>query len=113
MTELIRPALYEAWHEVQTVGSEAATVPELTYDLVGPVCESADFLASGRALRLREESLLAIMSAGAYGQVMASNYNARPRPPEVMVDGAHMHLVRPREALADLYASEHLLPKAQ
>ncbi len=113
MTELIRPALYEAWHEVQAVGTEAAAEPELVYDLVGPVCESADFLASGRKLRLREESLIAIMSAGAYGQVMASNYNARPRPPEIMVDGAVMHLVRPREDLQDLYASERLLPKAQ
>jgi len=98
---------------VQAVGTDAAAEPELVYDLVGPVCESADFLASGRKLRLREESLIAIMSAGAYGQVMASNYNARPRPPEIMVDGAVMHLVRPREDLQDLYASERLLPKAQ
>lgn len=111
MTELIRPALYEAWHDVQPVGLESAGLPEFTYDLVGPVCESADFLASGRALRLREDSLLAIMSAGAYGQAMASNYNARPRPPELMVDGQRVHLVRPREEIASLFASEHLLPK--
>ena len=111
MTELIRPALYEAWHEVQTVGTESPGLPEFTYDLVGPVCESADFLASGRKLRLREDSLLAIMSAGAYGQAMASNYNARPRPPEVMVDGQAVHLVRPREEVSSLFASEQLLPK--
>lgn len=111
MTELIRPALYEAWHDVQTVGTESPEMPEFTYDLVGPVCESADFLASDRKLRLREGSLLAIMSAGAYGQAMASNYNARPRPPEVMVDGRAVHMVRPREEVSALFASEQLLPK--
>ena len=110
MTELIRPALYEAWHDVQTVSAEAAQQPERRYEIVGPVCESGDFLASDRPLRLQEGSLLAIMCAGAYGYVMASNYNARPRPPEVLVDGTVVHLARPRERIEDLFATERLLP---
>ena len=110
MTELIRPALYEAWHEVVPVESPGPTVPPRTYDLVGPVCESADFLATGRELALTEGALVAILSAGAYGHVMASNYNARPRPPELLVDGAVVHVARPRETVAELFATERLLP---
>ena len=112
MTELIRPALYEAWHEVQEVTVPAAEVPRVDYDLVGPVCESADFLANGRALQLEPGALVALLSAGAYGQVMASNYNARPRPPELMVDGRHVHVARPRERVEELFASEQRLPNA-
>jgi diaminopimelate decarboxylase len=74
------------------------------------VCESADFLATGRHLPLETHALLSIMSAGAYGHVMASNYNARPRPPELVVDGEKVHLARPRETLAALFAEEQLLP---
>lgn len=110
MTELIRPALYDAWHAVEVVQTPSASVAALEYDLVGPVCESADFLATGRCLPLAPHALLSIMSAGAYGHVMASNYNARPRPPELVVDGEHIHLARPREALAALFAEEQLLP---
>ncbi len=110
MTELIRPALYEAWHAVEVVQTPPASVTAHVYDLVGPVCESADFLATGRHLPLETHALLSIMSAGAYGHVMASNYNARPRPPELVVDGEKVHLARPRETLAALFAEEQLLP---
>jgi len=80
------------------------------YDIVGPVCESGDFLARARSLALSEGDLLAIMTAGAYGMSMSSNYNSRPRAAEVMVDGAQMHLVREREAVSELMAREMLLP---
>ena len=108
MTELLRPALYAAWHEVQTLEPAAAGV-RATYDLVGPVCESADFLAHARDLTLLPTSQLAFMNAGAYGFAMASNYNARPRPPEIVVDGAKVHEVRQRETYAALMAGESLL----
>jgi diaminopimelate decarboxylase len=80
------------------------------YDVVGPVCESADFLAKDRALTVEDGDLLAIMSAGAYGMAMSSNYNSRPRPPEIIVDGSASRLVRERETVASLFASERLLP---
>lgn len=113
MTELIRPALYEAWHDVQEVDAAAEALPRQAYDLVGPVCETGDFLASGRSLRLAEGSLVALMCAGAYGYAMASNYNARPRPPEVLVDGTRIHLAKPRELVAALFADEAVLPDAR
>jgi diaminopimelate decarboxylase len=81
-----------------------------TYDLVGPVCESGDFLAKGRSMPARHGELLAIMSAGAYGMCMASNYNSRPRPAEAMVDGDRIHLVRERETVEELFARERRLP---
>jgi diaminopimelate decarboxylase len=109
MNDLIRPALYEAWHDVLPLAEPAADAAEDVYDLVGPVCESGDFLAHGRRLRLRPGTRLAIMCAGAYGHVMASNYNARPRPPEVMVDGDRTQLVRARESVPALYSGESLL----
>ena len=107
MNDLLRPALYDAWHEVRPVraGSGGAR-----YDIVGPVCETGDFLARDRALDLREGDLLAVMAAGAYGMSMSSNYNTRPRAAEVMVDGGEMHLVREREAVSELMAREMLLP---
>ena len=107
MNDLLRPALYDAWHDVLAVrqGGEADT-----YDIVGPVCETSDFLARGRRLAAREGDLLAIMSAGAYGMSMASNYNSRPRAAEVMVDGSAMHMVREREVFSDLIARERCLP---
>jgi len=80
------------------------------YDVVGPVCESADWLAQERPLAIVPGDLLAILSAGAYGMSMASNYNSRGRPAEVIVDGGRSHLVRPRESVADLYAAESVLP---
>ncbi len=108
MNDLLRPALYDAWHEVQPV-KESSTRSK-AYDIVGPVCESGDFLARARALALAEGDLLAIMTAGAYGMSMSSNYNTRPRAAEVMVDGGEMHLIREREAVSELMAREMLLP---
>lgn len=108
MNDLMRPAMYEAWHGVQTVvqGDTAAA----TYDVVGPVCESGDWLARSRELAIKEGDLLAIMSAGAYGMTMSSNYNTRGRAAEVMVDGDQVHLIRKRELAKDLFALESLLP---
>ncbi len=108
MNDLMRPALYDAWHEIVPVsGSDA---PRATYDVVGPVCESGDFLARDRTLSLTADSLLAVLGAGAYGMSMSSNYNTRPRAPEVMIDGADVHLIRERETFAQLYALEKRLP---
>lgn len=112
MNDLLRPALYAAWHDVQMLEEPPPEVTEARYDLVGPVCESGDFLANDRALRLAPGARLALMCAGAYGHVMASNYNARPRPPEVMVDAGVAHLVRARESIPALYAGETLLADA-
>jgi len=107
MNDLLRPALYDAWHDVLPV---CAGGSGKRYDIVGPICESGDFLARDRTLELSEGSLLAIMSAGAYGMSMSSNYNSRPRAAEVMVDGSAAHLIREREAVPELMAREMLLP---
>jgi diaminopimelate decarboxylase len=107
MNDLVRPALYDAWHEVLAV-SEGGVVD--TYDIVGPVCETGDFLARDRRIAAREGALLAIMSAGAYGMSMASNYNTRPRAAEVMIDGDAIYVIREREDVHDLVAREHRLP---
>jgi diaminopimelate decarboxylase len=109
MNDLLRPALYEAWMDVVPVRPRAGAAQPL--DLVGPVCESADWIARDRALALEAGDLLAVRGAGAYGMSMASNYNARPRPAEVLVDGAQAHIVRRRETIADLTAGESLLPE--
>lgn len=109
MNDLIRPALYQSWQEIVPVDSSRQG-RDGRYDIVGPVCETGDFLGKDRELSLRPGDLLAVRSAGAYGFVMASNYNSRPRPAEVMVDGTDMHLVRERETLAELYRGEHLIP---
>src|SRR5690554_3462097 len=109
MNDLIRPALYEAWMEIKPVSRQAGE-PQL-YDVVKPVCETGDFLGKERELVLHEGDLLAVCSAGAYGFVMASNYNSRGRPAEIMVDGARAHLVRRRETHAQLFAGETLLPE--
>ena len=108
MNDLLRPALYDAWHDIAPVAPRDA--PQRQYDVVGPVCESADFLGHERSLALAEGDLLAILSAGAYGMAMSSNYNTRPRVPEVMVDGAAAHLVRERESIPSLFALERSLP---
>ena len=108
MNDLIRPAMYEAWHGVLPL--QPRDGPSTTWDIVGPVCESSDWLARARPLCLQEGDLLAIMSAGAYGMTMASNYNSRGRAAEVMVDGATPHLIRLREQACDLYALESTLP---
>jgi len=109
MNDLIRPSLYEAWQAIVPV-EETAEGFTAVYDVVGPICETGDFLGKARELTLREGSLLAVRSAGAYGFTMASNYNSRPRAAEVMVDGQQTHLVRRRESLADLIAGESILP---
>jgi diaminopimelate decarboxylase len=110
MNDLIRPALYGAWHEVKPVkeSAPAGAVYDGVHDVVGPVCESADFLAKQRRLAAGEGDLLAIMSSGAYAMSMSSNYNSRPRAPEVLVSGANAHLVRRRELAAELFALEHI-----
>ncbi|WP_230411878.1 diaminopimelate decarboxylase [Denitromonas iodatirespirans] len=108
MNDLARPALYDAYHQVVPV--IARDLPAQTYDVVGPICESGDFLARNRALKVADGDLLAILSAGAYGMTMASNYNTRARAAEVMVDGDRCHLIRERETIADLFALEHRLP---
>ncbi|MCG7590557.1 MULTISPECIES: diaminopimelate decarboxylase [Halomonadaceae] len=110
MNDLIRPALYQAWQAIVPVDTRQAR-DTATYDVVGPVCETGDFLGKERELAIAEGDLLAVRSAGAYGFVMASNYNSRPRPPEVMVDGDTFHVVRAREALESLWAGEALLPE--
>ncbi|MFM2189237.1 MAG: hypothetical protein RLZZ452_1193, partial [Pseudomonadota bacterium] len=104
MNDLMRPALYDAYHAIVPIksGSDKA----MTYDVVGPVCESGDWLGKDRALAVQEGDVLAILSAGAYGFVMASNYNTRGRPAEVMVDGDQAHLVRERETTNSLFANE-------
>jgi diaminopimelate decarboxylase len=109
MNDLMRPALYEAWHEIVPVAP--APVPAQCYDVVGPVCESGDWLGRERMLAIREGDLLAILSAGAYGMSMSSNYNTRPRGAEVIVDGSSAHVVRERERITDLFAGEHTLAR--
>ncbi len=108
MNDLARPALYGSWHDIVPVAPRDGTAS--SWDIVGPVCESGDFLGHGRPLALATGDLLAILSAGAYGMVMSSNYNTRPRAAEVMVDGAAAHLVRRRETVEELYALEQRLP---
>jgi diaminopimelate decarboxylase len=108
MNDLMRPAMYEAWHGVQPVSQREGKGK--TYDIVGPVCESGDWLARERELSLEQGDLLAIMSAGAYGMTMSSNYNTRGRAAEVMVDGDKVHLIRKREEPSELYCLESVLP---
>jgi len=108
MNDLLRPALYDAWHEVLPVRRAEPGSGERVYDIVGPVCESSDFLARERQLAASAGDLLALMGAGAYGMVMSSNYNSRPRAAEVLVDGREAHLVRRRETLEQLYALESI-----
>jgi diaminopimelate decarboxylase len=110
MNDLLRPALYGAWHEVRPAREADLAAGQALYDVVGPVCESADFLAKDRRLAARAGDLLAIMSAGAYGMVMSSNYNSRPRAAEVLVEGSQARLVRERETVEQLLARErHLI----
>ncbi len=109
MNDLIRPALYQAWMDVSAVQPREGE--GRTYDVVGPICETGDFLAKDRVLNLAEGDLLAVHSAGAYGFVMSSNYNTRGRCAEVLVDGDQAFEVRRRETVAELYAGESLLPE--
>jgi diaminopimelate decarboxylase len=108
MNDLMRPALYDAWHDIVPVAARDEA-PRL-YDVVGPICESGDFLGQARPLAIAEGDLLAVRSAGAYGMAMSSNYNSRPRSAEVMVDGDAVIPIRRRETVAELYALESRLP---
>jgi diaminopimelate decarboxylase len=109
MNDLMRPALYDAWHGVLPLRARDDADAQ-RYDVVGPVCESGDWLARDRSLAIAEGDLLAITSAGAYGMAMASNYNTRPRAVEILVDGAQAHVVRERESVESLFALERRLP---
>jgi diaminopimelate decarboxylase len=108
MNDLPRPAMYQAFHSIVPVRDNAA--PASRYDVVGPVCESGDWIGHDRMLAVRQGDLLAVMSAGAYCMSMASNYNTRGRAAEVLVDGGQAHLIRQRENAADQMRSERLLP---
>lgn len=111
MNDFIRPALYQAWVDIEAVSEGDTTQQEpLNWSVVGPVCETADFLGKDRALNIAPGSLLAVRGAGAYGFTMSSNYNTRPRAAEVLVDGSDIHLVRERETIEDLLRGEHRLP---
>jgi diaminopimelate decarboxylase len=109
MNDLIRPALYEAWHDIRPVRQREGS--PRSWQIVGPICETGDFLGHDRSLTLEEGDLLAVLSAGAYGMSMSSNYNSRPRAAEVMVDGSRQHLIRAREKVQALFAGEVILPK--
>jgi diaminopimelate decarboxylase len=109
MNDLMRPALYDAWHDILPV-RERVDAATRNYAIVGPVCESGDFLGHDRALALAQDDLLAICSTGAYGMSMSSNYNTRPRAAEVMIDGKQMHLIHARERIENLLAGESVLP---
>jgi len=109
MNDLVRPAMYQAWMGIEPCIERAG--PRLTWDVVGPVCESGDWLGRDRALAVQAGDMLAVLSAGAYGMTMASNYNTRPRAAEVMLDGSQAHLIRDREQVAQLFAGERLLPR--
>ena len=108
MNDLMRPALYDAYHHILPVARNEGEVKN--YQIVGPVCETGDFLGHDRNIALSQGDLLAVMSAGAYGMSMSSNYNTRPRAAEVMVDGDQIHLIRERESMEQLMAGEKLLP---
>lgn len=107
MNDLMRPALYDAWHDIVPVRLENHAVQ--TYEVAGPICETGDFIGHARNLAIAPRSLLAVLSAGAYGMSMSSNYNTRPRAAEVIVDGSVVHLVRERETVEQLYAGERLV----
>lgn len=111
MNDLLRPSLYQAFHDIVNVQESSA--PLITCDVVGPVCETGDFLGQQRRLRVSAGDLLAVKSAGAYGFVMSSNYNTRPRPPEVMVAGQQAYIIRARETLDDVWRGEKLVPPTE
>ena len=109
MNDLIRPVLYEAYHEIRPVDRHASG-KQVVADVVGPVCESGDFFAREREMpEPKRDDLLAVMSAGAYGFVMASNYNSRPRAPEILVDGKDVHIIRHRDSFDDIVRNEHIV----
>ena len=108
MNDLIRPALYQAWQDIIPLKEKAEGKAEL-FDVVGPICESGDFLGKDRLLKLQQDDLIAIRSAGAYGFTMSSNYNTRPRAAEILVDGSEAHVIRKRETIDQLFENEQLL----
>ncbi|MEQ1485951.1 diaminopimelate decarboxylase [Methyloglobulus sp.] len=108
MNDLVRPSLYSAWQEIIPV-TKRSDATEQQWDIVGPVCETGDFLGKDRALKINQGDLLAIRSSGAYGFSMSSNYNSRPRVAEIMVDGSKVRIIRDRERISHLWAGEHLL----
>jgi len=110
MNDLMRPALYGAYHDILPAKKTNVATQTLDYQIVGPICETGDFLGHDRKLGLTHGGLLAVMSAGAYGMSMASNYNTRPRPAEVMVDGDAVYLIRQRETIEQLLATETIIP---
>lgn len=111
MNDMLRPALYDAYHEI--LPTKQRYEEQKLYQIVGPVCETGDFLGHDRRLALEQGDLIAVMSAGAYGMSMSSNYNTRPRAAEIMVDGSSVHLIRARESVEFLYTLENLLPDLQ
>ena len=108
MNDMLRPALYDAWMDINTI-EIISDRTEADYDVVGPVCETGDFLAKDRTLAIEEGDYLYLSSAGAYGFTMSSNYNSRPRVAEVMIDGNQQHLIRARETIEDLVRGEQLI----
>ena len=109
MNDLVRPSLYSAWQNIIPVNTES-TVEEISWDIVGPVCETGDFLGKERLLKLSQGDLLVVRSSGAYGFTMSSNYNSRPKVAEIMVDAKDIHVIRERESIPQLWAGEKLLP---
>ena len=109
MNDMIRPALYQAWLNVLPLRQQSDAKSQC-YDVVGPVCETGDFLAKDRELAISAGDYLAVMDSGAYGFVMSSNYNTRGRAAEIIVDGKKAYLARPRETLTQLFENESLLP---
>lgn len=107
MNDLLRPALYSAWQNIVEVSVEEGA-KKSTYDIVGPVCETGDFLGKERELSVREGDLLAVMGAGAYSFSMSSNYNSRPRAAEILVDGSQHYVIRQRENLSSLWQDEQI-----
>ena len=106
MNDLLRPALYGAWHDIIPVTSTSGAVDQKIYDIVGPICETSDFLGKERSLSIMDNDLLMVCSVGAYGFSMSSNYNSRPRAVEVMVDGEKFYVIRTRESVTDLFKNE-------
>ena len=110
MNDLMRPALYDAFHNI--INLSLSKSKKQQFDIVGPICETSDFLGKNRMLSLEEGNILAILDAGAYGMTMSSNYNSRPKIPELMVVGNNIYVIRERESYQDLIRGESLLPKA-
>ena len=108
MNDLMRPVLYQSWQDIEPVIESDAE--QITWDIVGPICETGDFLGKQRQLAIHEGDLLCIRSAGAYGFSMSSQYNSRPRAVELLVDGTQIHVIREKESIESLFVGEHLIP---